>query len=315
MSFSPSSAGKNRTLETILIPTLLLLALAGTSLVNLVTANPVYQKTAYNNVTMQSPQQNQAYSPQENIALRFTVKANDPLPYSSYFYMLDGSGESLIGLVWNRMGKLTIRLVSKVVISDDSPGPGYPPFPPYTEYTFDCSATLPRLSEGKHNVTIYKGLNEMNVHGGYDPLLTVYFAVSDSPMITILSPKSQAYGIADVPLEFGASKHLSNAAYSLDEQANVTISGNTTLAGLSSGTHTLTVYAWDTLGAVGTSETVTFTVEPFPTVLVAVSFVASFAAVAFGLLAYSIKKPKNKQSSPSSKTTKTKTAQSSSQPS
>jgi hypothetical protein len=274
---------------------LLLSVLIGTSIVDLATANPIYQKPAYDNVTMQSPQQNQTYNPQVSITLRFTVKANDPLPYSSYFYTLDGSGESLTGPVWNDMGKLNIQLVSEVVISDDSASPGYPPYLPYTECTFDCSATLPRLSEGKHNVTIYRGLNKMNIHGGYYPLLTVYFAVSNPPVVTVLSLGNNAHVAADVPLNFAVSKPFSKIAYSLDGQANVTVSGNTTLTGLSSGQHSLTVYAWDTLGSVGASETVTFTVEPFPKTWIAVAFVASIAAVAFGLLAYSIKKQKNKQ--------------------
>jgi hypothetical protein len=39
---------------------------------------------------------------------------------------------------------------------------------------------------------------------------------------------------------------------------NVTIAGNTTLTGLSSSVHNLTVYAWDEAGNIGSSETITF---------------------------------------------------------
>ena len=265
MPFSPSSAQKNRILTTILIYALLLSALAGTSLVNLATANPVYTKPDYNEFTMYSPLQNQTYN-LCNLTLEFTVKTN---ANHAYCYTLDGSGEYLTGPIWNDFLKVKQELIGQVVISDDSPAPGYPPFPPYTEYTWNCSATLPQLSEGKHNLTIYTGLDKVNVHAAYYPLLTVYFAVSSPPSVTVLSLESKTYGTADVPLDFAVSKPFSRAAYSLDGQANVTVTGNTTLTGLSSGQHSLTVYAWDTLGSTGTSETITFTVEPFPTALVA----------------------------------------------
>ena len=42
--------------------------------------------------------------------------------------------------------------------------------------------------------------------------------------------------------------------YSLDGAANVTLTGNTTLAGLSFGAHRLSVYANDTLGNMGKTE-------------------------------------------------------------
>jgi hypothetical protein len=59
----------------------------------------------------------------------------------------------------------------------------------------------------------------------------------------------------------------------LDNQANVTITGNTTLSGLSEGTHSITVYANDAAGNIGYSDTVYFSIntqppEPFPTWIV-----------------------------------------------
>ena len=74
----------------------------------------------------------------------------------------------------------------------------------------------------------------------------------------------------------------------------MTIAGNTTLVGLSNGLHTLTVYANDTVGNVGTSETISFTVDvPFPTALVISASGVSLAVVAAGLLVY-FKKRKRK---------------------
>jgi hypothetical protein len=65
----------------------------------------------------------------------------------------------------------------------------------------------------------------------------------------------------------------------------VTIAGNTTLTGLSYGSHKLTVYATDTAGNTGASETVYFRIEPFPTTLVAVAVMLA-AVVGTSLLLY-----------------------------
>jgi hypothetical protein len=75
-------------------------------------------------------------------------------------------------------------------------------------------------------------------------------------------------------------------AYSLDGQAEVVITGNTTLSGLAVGAHNLTVSAEDFAGLIGVSGTVQFTiVAPFPTGLVIASIVVA-AAVSVGLLLY-----------------------------
>jgi hypothetical protein len=74
--------------------------------------------------------------------------------------------------------------------------------------------------------------------------------------------------------------------YSLDGQAEVTITGNTTLSGLAIGAHNLTVSAVDLAGLRGVSTTIQFTVVArFPTELV-IAGVAVAAAVSIGLLLY-----------------------------
>ena len=50
----------------------------------------------------------------------------------------------------------------------------------------------------------------------------------------------------------------------VDNVSNVTVAGNCTLTELSDGRHSLTVYAWDIVGNIGVSETVTFTVDKQP---------------------------------------------------
>ena len=80
--------------------------------------------------------------------------------------------------------------------------------------------------------------------------------------------------------------------YSIDDQANTTISGNTTLTGLSEGSHSLTLYANDTAGNTGKSEKIYFTVtqqteaDPFPTKLGIVSVLVVVAVVGVGLFVH-----------------------------
>ena len=58
------------------------------------------------------------------------------------------------------------------------------------------------------------------------------------------------------------------AFFSLDGQTSVTIVGNVTLAVLPEGSHNIVVYAKDTAGNTGTSETIYFNIVPFPITLI-----------------------------------------------
>jgi hypothetical protein len=74
--------------------------------------------------------------------------------------------------------------------------------------------------------------------------------------------------------------------YSLDGRDNVTITGNTTLSGLSNGLHNVTVYARDEFENTGASETISFSIDvPFPATLVITS-AAAVAIVGLVLLVY-----------------------------
>ena len=59
----------------------------------------------------------------------------------------------------------------------------------------------------------------------------------------------------------------------------------------------MTVYGFDQLGNLGSSETVYFSVEPFPTALVAaaVIVVVVVAVVSFGLVAYFLRRKKKRR--------------------
>jgi hypothetical protein len=123
-------------------------------------------------------------------------------------------------------------------------------------------------------------LNEQYTPVGYGTVI---------PTISVASPQNATYSSSKLSLNFTLNKPVDWMGYSLDGQQKATLTSNTTLIGLSNGLHNITVYANDTYGNMGASETVTFRVdvpEPFPTALVATASGASAAAVCLGLLVY-----------------------------
>lgn len=126
---------------------------------------------------------------------------------------------------------------------------------------------------------------------------TLYAIETVSPKISVLSPIDKKYNASVVPLVFAVDKAVTWMGYSLDGKQNVTITGNTNIANMTNGLHTLVIYANDTFGDIGASQTVNFTVskpEPFPTAIIAaVSGAVGAVALSAGLLVY-VKKPKHK---------------------
>jgi parallel beta-helix repeat protein len=80
------------------------------------------------------------------------------------------------------------------------------------------------------------------------------------PAIFIVSPENKTYTVNSVSLSFTVSEPTSWIKYSLDNQANITITGDITLSDLAYGEHSITLYAEDTDGKTGTSETIYFTI-------------------------------------------------------
>jgi parallel beta-helix repeat protein len=113
------------------------------------------------------------------------------------------------------------------------------------------------------------------------PLMEMIPEDTIPPNIVVLSPENKTYTVNDVPLTFTVDEATVWISYSLDGQENVTIAGNTTLSSLSSGVHTLMVYAKDVAENTGASEILYFGIEtpaPFPTWIVA----AIVTVVVFG---------------------------------
>jgi hypothetical protein len=118
------------------------------------------------------------------------------------------------------------------------------------------------------------------------------------PFISPILALNATYNSSDVPLVFTLDKPVSWIGYSLDGEVNVTIFGNITLTGLSYGLHNVTVYANDTFGNMGTSQSLNFKAaipeaDPFQMVTVLAVAGVSAVVVAAGLLVY-FKKYKRK---------------------
>jgi len=118
--------------------------------------------------------------------------------------------------------------------------------------------------------------------------ISVYLQKTTPPKIALLSPINQVFNESSVPLIFTVDKQVNWMGYSLDCQDNITVPGNITLSELTNGVHNITVYAEDTFGNEGASETIIFNIdvpEPFPATLVIAS-VITVAVVGVALLFY-----------------------------
>jgi N-acetylneuraminic acid mutarotase len=138
------------------------------------------------------------------------------------------------------------------------------------------------------------GLPYFNVQGDYSYENEQYTPIGYKLRVTVLSPENKTYDATAIPLNFTVNEEATSTSYSSDGQEKVTITGNITLEGLSSGSHNLTVYAEDAAGNSGVSETIYFSIKvPFPTTwVVAAIAIAITGGSAFAI--YYLKKPKRK---------------------
>jgi len=81
------------------------------------------------------------------------------------------------------------------------------------------------------------------------------------PYPYILSPKNMSYNVDSVELIFTLNEPTSLIRYSLNDQSNVTISGNVTISSLADDIYSVTVYAKDTEGNWITLEPAYFSVD------------------------------------------------------
>jgi hypothetical protein len=157
----------------------------------------------------------------------------------------------------------------------------------HANVTILSETQLSGLSQGTHNVTIY-GNDSLGNMGSSN---TVFFSVDTlPPIIDIVLPKNQSYDSIDIQLTFNVNENVSFLAYSLDGQEKQEIAGNVTLAALTNGSHSLTLFATDQLGNSG-EKTVWFSIAQFPIVLLAAVIAITTIVLASGYLFIKRKKP------------------------
>jgi hypothetical protein len=201
-----------------------------------------------------------------SLPLNITVGHINPLATeASAYYSLDGKGN----ITLSSGQESRIENAEKIV----------------TPYNLEIG----NLSDGLHNLTVYAKITYWH-YGLSSASTSVQFTIDTSPpIISELSISNKTYNLQNITLSFNVNENTSWAAYNLDNQGNTTIQGNTTLTGLSDGSHSIVVYANDTLGNMGKSDTVFFTVN-IPT---AENFIPAIVlsgmiviVVAVGLLVY-----------------------------
>jgi N-acetylneuraminic acid mutarotase len=157
--------------------------------------------------------------------------------------------------------------------------------------TVNGQTLLQNLSQGGHSIAIYANDSVGNM--GISNI--VFFSIdSIPPVIDIILPKNQSYGSTDIQLTVSLNKEIKDLSYSLDGNANVTIIGNVTLPALSNGPHSLTIYATDEVGN-SNSQTVDFSIEPFPMITVTAIVVIVIIVVAAGYLFFKRRRPAKTQ--------------------
>ena len=158
---------------------------------------------------------------------------------------------------------------------------------------------LTDVPEGPHKITLYanetgyyrspKYISSVNYTFNLDygfsiiGASTLNFTVDTiAPVISSISIENKTYYSADLPLSFMVDDKTSQLQYSIDNQSNVTLTSNTTIVGLTDGSHTVTVYAIDSFGNVGI-QAVTFTVTPFPIAIAVASAIALVVGISIVL--------------------------------
>jgi len=152
--------------------------------------------------------------------------------------------------------------------------------------TLTQNSRVLNIPDGTHSIVLFARDNLGNIGASQK----VYFTIDNAaPSIIILSPISQTYNSVDIILTLVTDKPAL-LSYSLDEQPAVPLTGNITLPALSDGSHTITVYAIDELGNLGSSDKLTFTISTFPTFWVVTAIVLSIILSASGYLIISKRK-------------------------
>jgi hypothetical protein len=158
-------------------------------------------------------------------------------------------------------------------------------------YTYNDGSIMGSIKEDPFQSYTYYDRFEMT---GYSTVSFVKDLVP--PTISFQSAQNTTYTVPDVKLDFTVNEGVSQILYSLDNEGNQTIPGNSTLTGLLNGEHYVTLYVADLAGNAASPKTLFFDVnspEPFPIVAAAAAIISSIALCA-GLLVYFKKRQRGK---------------------
>ena len=155
--------------------------------------------------------------------------------------------------------------------------------------TITENTNLTILTEGRHTI----GLYARDMAGDEGSTIVTFTVDVNPPIVFVLSPENKTYSDSNILLNVEFEEEISDMKYSLDGLENVTFTENITVSELKVGAHNVTVYAIDLAGHTGVSETIYFTIEPFPTILVIASVVI-IAVDGVVIFVYLVKKRRNK---------------------
>ena len=131
------------------------------------------------------------------------------------------------------------------------------------------------LSEGNHSLVVHSTTaflpGSMTVYYLHSSSTVSFMVDTTSPSISNISIENKTYTTTEIPLDFNVNETTSWLGYSIDIQANTTVTGNSTLTGLMDGSHSLVVYANDTAGNMGVSDIINFTVDTTPPTITIIS--------------------------------------------
>lgn len=130
----------------------------------------------------------------------------------------------------------------------------------HAKETITGNTTLTGLADGNHSIIVYAN----DTAGNVGKSVANFVIDTIPPFISNISIENRAYNSTNIMLGFSVNDTVSWMGYSLDNQANATLAGNMTLSGLSEGSHNVVVYANDSAGNMGKSDTIFFTVDVTP---------------------------------------------------
>jgi hypothetical protein len=241
---------KKTFMATIIILAFLISLVEGMQVVEVAKADPYFIFQRISPIPGSAPPQITIFNPQDNI----TYNSNTLISFN-VSRPLSPQGSCFISHIEYKLDNNKTLLYDYMINGGNN-------WTSFQQFSFSQNFNL---SEGNHSLIVES--EALFLPGSMtifylDSSSNVSFMIDTSPpSISNLSSMNKTYNSNIIPLNFNVNKTTSWLGYSLDNQNNITIAGNTTLTGLPDGSHSLVVYANDTVGNIGKSDTVFFTID------------------------------------------------------